>query len=358
VSTQTYFPEAPTIDQAIQVDLRPGAVFEANIRLQCAVTHSISGKIDDIVSPGREYKVRLLPQSSGDADTQELGRDLTVTERRFRIEGIASGSYTLELTGLGGASLFGRKSTPHLFARRQIIVGSRDLEELTIQTVAPATVRGYVRVAEGILDASHVHIRFTPAEPIRGLITPMEAEVGPDGAFVARDLDPTRYQIRVTVPGGMYLDSVKQNYQPVSGGILDLSNGGVELEVTLRPGAGRVEGTVVVDNQLSSSSGSSVAAGVFVLLSRTQALFADDGTVVGLRNGTFSLSSVRPGTYTAFAMERYDPDLWRDSLFLNQIASRGLKLDIEEDARKEITITQISEEEVIRAALTAGIISY
>jgi Carboxypeptidase regulatory-like domain len=363
---QTYYPSGLTLDEAEAVEVNAGQELGGiTIRLRRTLLHSVRGKVDglSIVGGVGQPMLQLFPQSTANIDASSLARPVGVASNgSFKVESVTPGSYTLELTARvdtapGPASTGG--SATRLLARADITVGASDIRDLVLSAAAPITIAGHVEFDGGLApDVSVTRIMLLPLEPVVLSTRPKYTTVKPDGSFVFENLDPSKYLIRASAPPGTYVQSIRYNQQTVTVQPIDLTSGsGGELHVILRNGAAQVEGTVQ-SASAETETGSAPATGIVLVLPDS---FAADGwgaQTAPVRDGKFSIDSAQPGHYTAFAIQRYDRDLWRNTDFLREVSTQGISLEVGENTQEHIALTEITEEQVNQAAVRAGIFSF
>ncbi|MDQ2844075.1 MAG: carboxypeptidase regulatory-like domain-containing protein [Acidobacteriota bacterium] len=356
-SIRTYYPRSAILEGASAVEVAPAdSPSGINISLQQAATFHVRGKIESLL-PGALRKGTALTLSP--RDTSAIGGSGRAASTRadgstFDIARVPSGSYSLWLLGsYAGVDGSRRGRRPRLLARQDVDVNGADVNDVTLSLMPPVNLTGRLALLNpptGI-NPAQIRISLQPAGQT-ALGSFQMLSPGADGSFAAQDLEPGDYMVRVSnVPAGMYVESIQLNRQDVQQTGIDLSQGGGgELVVTLRPGAGDVNGTL-------ANSGGSNQPGSGLALLVPEKLSADGSGVLSgqLRaGGTFSVANVAPGRYFAFAVEHWS-SIWQNVDFVRAMEREGTPLDVEQNGHAQVQLRLLTLDDLQQAAARLGL---
>jgi protocatechuate 3,4-dioxygenase beta subunit len=341
----TWFPHTADAAAAAPVDVAPGAQLR-NIDIPLAKMPSVtvSGRVINEAGPppGGENAPRnnlsvMLATRSAAMDGGGVTRSSsTVTaDGAFEIRGVTPGSYFV--IGLANAA----KRT--VSSRTPVQVGSTNLEGVTFTIRGGVPVTGQVRVEGGSAKSvAGVRVMLQPVEPggIR-FAPPPNQQVKEDGAFQWDDVPSDRYTVSVSgLPEGFYLKGVRSADLDVLAGGLEIAGGTpAPLEVVVSPRAGQVTGTV-----LDPRTQKPAAMTMVVLVPQEKERRDRDSfylTATTDFSGQFTLKSVTPGEYRAFAWEDAEFGAWMDPDFMKPLESRGEAVSLPEGGRQSIQVNLI-----------------
>ncbi|MBV9766285.1 MAG: carboxypeptidase regulatory-like domain-containing protein, partial [Acidobacteriaceae bacterium] len=364
---RTFYPKALDFESATPIEIGPGQdLTGTNIELRRITTYQIRGKIEVSIaaSPGRNWTLSFAPRGSLASDV--TGRIITPkSDGTFEIQKVAPGSYTLTLSGLNtaaGSQSSNRSSHMQLLARQDIDVAASDVNGVVLAIIPPINLTGRVALdGSDNANLSQVRVSLTPsgATAVGGF---QNVPVKSDGSFNVDSLDPGQYTVRIAGnPVGSYVKSISFNHQDITAAALDLSQGGSgEIEVLLRSGAGEVDGTVLGQgDQTPATSVPGQAGGsgrVTVMLIPEQLAADGSGVFFGSAapGGTFSIRSVPPGHYYAFAIDRWT-SVWQNPEFLREIQNSGMSINVEENNHMQIQLPITGEEQVQQVVARLGL---
>ncbi len=366
---RTYYPKSLDLDDAGTVDIESGQDFSGtNIELRRVITHHIQGKVDGLSGSAAQRDMLFLAPKTGLQSASFGRRGKVETDGRFDFNAVVPGEYTLRLIGTepnsGTASRY--TSRRHLLARQDVEVGASNVDGIDLAIIPPVTVTGRVTL-EGMESPNFSQVRITLAPSTDDLSfgSYQNTRVAADGSFSLENLSPAKYVVHaIGGPPGTYVKSLAFSGQDLLTQPMDLSEGGGgELSVGLHSGAAEVDGTVQSSSQpsqipLSSPSGGQ-AASPFPMVILIPAKLAPDGTgwLVGAvqPSGSFTMQNVRPGQYTAFAVERFDGTVWQNPNFLKEIGNEGISVDVGEGDHKQVQLSTTSSDQIQQALARAGI---
>ena len=367
---RTYYPKSLDLDNAVPVDVQAGQDFSGtNIELRRVQTHRIHGRIEGLSGPSARRDTLFLSQKTGLSSSISNGRRGRVSQDgQFEFDAVVPGEYTLRLIGAAPSDGSGPR-TPwlrQLLARQDVEVGASDVESLNLPIMPSINVTGRI-TADG-LDApnfSGMQITLAPIAADASYGSYRTAKVGADGTFTLDNLSPVEYVVHALGgPQGTYIKSLSFNGADLLTQPMDLSQGGGgEITVALHSGVAQIDGTVQTNGQssqipLASPTGGQ-AASPYPMVVLVPAKPAPDGSGLLAQpvqpSGAFTMQNVRPGQYSAFAVERFDGSLWQNPNFLKEIENDGISIDVGENDHKQIQLSAISSDQIQQASVRAGI---
>jgi hypothetical protein len=205
-------------------------------------------------------------------------------------------------------------------------ITTRNLENLHLRLASPFTVTGWIEGGHAGHDPAKVLLipadrPFDKNEP-----TAKEEE---GGRFQIDGISPGRYRILPPAERpGSYLASIQLGEQEIFGKEIDLAPGSPPIHILYKSDGGRVHGTV------EKGEGAIVA---ILPLDESQSFLWEFPTILQCgANGGFAAENLRPGDYTALAIDRRDAALYR--FFLNDgdrwanLAAQGTPVHVEQAA--------------------------
>jgi len=237
----------------------------------------------------------------------------------------------------------------HLLTFEDVLVGKSDVKDLRLQVHWPIAISGSVSVDDSPdANLKDVYVLMTPADGIISGEYP-HAESREDGAFELPTCDPVRYAVGVRVPDGTYLRSITFNRREVlPSEIVDASHGGGKLEIFLHKGGAELSGSVDVQSHTEAANSEPRVIAVLI-----PADWSPDWAIelpsAPIEKGSFSIRNVRPGTYSAVAMEGAE-ELWRNPGLVREMQSRGETVTLNEDDRVSVQLKLITASEMQQAA--------
>jgi uncharacterized protein (DUF2141 family) len=312
-----YYPNASNQQQAVPVNVGVGAeVRGIDIHLFKVARPAavwVKGKVTGIP---REYQatvsVSLSPADSGSFGGTDT--HVTAPEYAFALRA-PPGQYTLSASVYTGG--------PQAYGSRSLTVPG-DLEGVVLAMNPAPDISGRISVAEKGVQVNLQNIRivlhlsgFTPAGPFElrsdatGNLGSFPDEVRRPGHFAIVDVR--------NLPDGYFVREVKLAGQDVSPDDFEIGSS-AQLEIVLSNTAGKIVGSV------TDADGKAFPGGTATLIpaegkSRAAKQAVDDA-------GKFQFANLRPGTYTLFAWEEVDDDLWPDQEFLKKYENRATEITV------------------------------
>lgn len=349
---RTFYPSVLDVQSAAPLEVAAGQQStDADIRLKRALVFQVRGRLAQDAGLGRP-SLLLSPRDTLDANI--FGTSIhPAKDGTFEFKNVLPGSYTLWLIGtyLPGQSTSGRHGGFRLLARQDVDVSASNVNGIVLSLTPPINLTGRI-TAEGIdkQRLAQSRVAFVPSGQVM-MGNFQSAAVDADGNFAVDNLSPGTYSVRaMNLPAGAYVKEITYNRQDITSNGLDVSlGGGGEIDLLIRTGAGEVDGTVAVD---SSGSANSVA---FVILVPDNVASDGSGTLTApVATNTFTVRSVPPGHYYAYAVGAPD-SIWQNADFLREMQRDGTSVDVQENARVQMQLPVIDPEDVEGTAARLGL---
>ena len=353
----TWLPDALHKADAVPVYIAAGHSYGgADIHLRKASGFTISGAISGVpeITAREELVLRLAAR-----DDLLYGERSAEPDRKgmFSFTGVLPGNYTLLLLRKTGEHATPGSLESHLLASDDVLVDKSDVLDLRLPVHWPIAISGSVTVDDSPgADMTGVYVMLAQTGGIVSAGWPT-AKLKEDGLFDFPTCDPIHYIVRIHPPNGAYVRSITFNHREVlPSEIIDASGGGGKLDIFLHKGGAELSGTV--EQPSSEENTPPVVTGPEA---RTLAVlipadwspdWAIDLPSARIENGAFSIRNVRPGAYSAVALENAVV-LWRSPGLIREMQARGETVTLDEDDHVSIHLKLITAAEVQQAALAA-----
>jgi hypothetical protein len=335
----TFYPGVTNMEQATRIDVSPGAELSGfEIKLQKAKVVKVRGKVlDPQGQPAKNYFVNLMPKDS--MFFGPFGPQFTRSaEGGFELQAVQPGDYILHVQSDAG----GPRGAAH---REPLIVGTDNIDDLVIRMNPPVRLEGVIIAKnDAKVDFPSVRIMLVDESGRMGAFGPAGGQqtAKEDGTFVIEGVSPGKYRLQTyfgmmgTTPGeGVYLESIQYGDRDVTGTAFEITPGGAApLRVVFDSNPGVVEGTVTKDSLPSPGT-------LVILLNadRSKKDFSFNRTGGTDQNAKFSIKSVPPGDYFAFAFENLQEfGFWEDDERFKKIASKGVKVSVARGGSTNIAV--------------------
>jgi len=333
----TYYPGATDQSQAVPLALRPGEELGSmDMTLTPRRAFTVKGRVLDALtkSPVAESEVTLVDKEGGIVPSPYHAT--ADPKGRFELRGIPPGDYVAMAEKVSESDTLIR-----LCGQKPVRITDASVESLDIPIARGVEVSGRIRVegkANVELSQMTGYLEATEswASEFTGEID--GAHLRSDGSFAFYDVPEGSYRINLSpVPQGFYVKSgsggnVEESPVTVPRGLAVRA-----LDFVLSPGAARIEGTALLDQQ--------PAPGVTVALvpngeRRSQPRYYRHA--VADRQGKFVMQGLVPGDYKVFAFEELERGALMDPDFLAEYESSGKDISVKEGDVLNLQVDVIS----------------
>jgi hypothetical protein len=283
--------------------------------------------------PPTMASIRLQPTTPSvlEGNSAPLGMgSVDLRSGTFEIRGVLPGTYNLLASAMGG----GRSGTS-LFARMPVEVTGSDLDDVRV-TLAP----GFVVTARVSVEGAKDDTALTKLLPLRVALNGSVAQPDPSqpGVFVARDLPPNLYRVRVDRLETSYVKAIR--YREI-----DVMDAGITLnapptgpiDITISLSAGVITGTAL------AADGKPAPNAAVVLIPDPSRRKRSDlyKSVFSGADGTFRLTGITPGDYKLFSWRDVDNGAWGDPEFIKDYEEQGKPIRVGEGSATTIQVIAI-----------------
>jgi protocatechuate 3,4-dioxygenase beta subunit len=318
----TFYPAVQDASAAAPVDVAAGArVGPVNITLLRLRTARVSGKVT-LPEGASRADVSLYAAGAGRFGGHQ-GTPTRDAEGAFELRGVPYGSYRIQAhCSVGNRSLW---------TDQPLEVGA-DVEGLRLVPGTGPHLTGHVQVdGEAKIDFSRVRISIECSP------SSLNTSAEKDGSISLPEFPypPRECQVIVSPPDGFYLKGIRFSGAEVSDAGIIVPPAGGSLDISLKAGAGRIEGAVLNEKR-EPAAGATV---VLVPERRTRYWLYEQASTD--QYGRYVFASVPPGEYKLFAWGEVEQDAWFDPEFLKAYEKRAESVFIDENARKNAELSII-----------------
>jgi protocatechuate 3,4-dioxygenase beta subunit len=339
-TAMAYYPNAPAIDAATPLRIRPGQQLDGiDLKLRTVTTYHVRG----VVQPYAPAQTGFLYfwNRNGDRSSGSFSGGAIQKDGSFDADNVEPGSYWMELEPFAGFPT----------GRMAIEVIDRGVDGVKMASVQPFELKG--------------RVRFEPdtGQPIPpGLQLEMldwhlfrmklDGTLSGDGVLAYRELRSGQWVLTLAPNGDAYIQSITCGQHDLIAGKMDLTNGPCgELNVVLSTGTGQVDGTLhwpeAAPGEPPPWMGGEVSA---VMVSADGETGNTGARCAGIdANSQFQYRFVPPGRYLVFATVNCEEDLWQNRDFITQVAGSGLAVELQKQGSVHIEVPILSAEDVQRA---------
>jgi len=234
----------------------------------------------------------------------------------------------------------GNADGPASFARLEIRVSDKDLENVALGLAAPFELRGSV-VVEGTLPEplQNVQLMMHPSTDLWGWTNTV---VRPDGSFVAPNIAPLTYDVGLQLPDYLYVKTVRLGSQESTDGRLQVT-AAEPLTIVVATDAGQVASTV------KSANGEPVSCMVAIVPAGTPFRMDRFKNATSQPDGKFSLAGVPPGDYQVFAVDELEMTAIASPEYRQALAAKIATVTVHPNGRETVELTLIPLEETLSA---------
>jgi hypothetical protein len=335
-----YYPSANDSARAAPVGVGPGnEVSGINFGLTPIRAVRVGGRlVKSLPEHGGGIGVNLIrTEASTETSFQNYPVNFTGGDT-FEIRGVTPGSYVLFAQWFATYQ-DGSPTTRQYNGRTRVEVGNSDLDGVEVVVGPGNDVKGRIRAEGGAKpDFTGVQIGLQSRESFS--VNTQPVPVQSDGTFVLPNVPDGTYTLNLMpLPQGFYLKSAYLGTQDVLESEFTVSsqqsNG--DLDVVLSAAGGELDGVVL--NQQQPAAGATVVLVPDVNRGNLRHFYPETGSD---QHGRFSLRSVAPGEYIAFASEDVESDEWHDPEFAARYHDRGKPISVGEGSRLSTQLESIT----------------
>lgn len=309
----TFYPGVIDFAGAARIILAPGAVLEGyDVKLRTAPLRKLSGVVmDDEGKPAPNASLSLIDVSNKGSNGAMI---IAGADGRFEFDAAMDGDWRI----------FAQAGSPQrrLKGLLDLRVSRRDLAGIEVRLAAPFPVEGFVereepRDQEGNRKVTGVYLIPQGATPD----FQESAFHDQDGRFVLKSVYPGRFRVLpVGYVPGYYVSAVWYGDQEITTSEIEIVNPPLPLRVLYKSGAASLTGIV------ERGGGAEV-----VLVPQDEALRDQHQFIRSAKSdssGKFSIGSLRPGSYYAFAFDRLHRAMLEDVDFVRRLTPRAVRVTL------------------------------
>ena len=315
----TYLPAASDLARAVSLDVPPGGELPDN---------------NILLHPDHSYTIRVtLAANQAGSPTPMVGIS-TPSGMGMAFTGKYGSAHEFPSSPPGTYRVRGRDPRQGLSAEQVVDVVNSDVD-ITLTLRPDLTIDGTVQVDAGARVAvDGVRVKLEGDEPSNN----GDAAVKPDGTFTIQHVQPVAYQVRVTIPAGGYLKSMRLGERSLASPRIDLAQAAGALSIAVGGDGGRLEGAVM------SAQGTPVegAAVVAVPDGRLRDWTDLARSAVAGREGKFELRDLAPGDYQILAWEDAEPGAPLDTDFRKPFEKQAASVRVAANGHETIQLKAIS----------------
>lgn len=287
--TPLFYPNSTDATSASPVITPPGQdVQGVDFVLQPAPAVRLRGRIAPLIAS--HVSLRLVPRHSESAFFLVRNAIVQPATGVFEVPDVTPGAYALAAESSDGDTRY--------FASLPVDVSSQDLDGLELTLTPAPSLSGSIQ-CDTALPA--VSLSLQPAD--NPFAASLSTRVDSGASFLFRSVPPGVYVLSLKgLPDGFYLQSIRCGALEIPEDAVPLSAGAALLPLTISIGrdAGRVAGIV-------TTAQSDRHAATVVLIPSSPRFFSRYQRVLTDQDGAFSIPSVAPGEYSAYAFEFLEP---------------------------------------------------
>lgn len=329
----TYYPGTNDGSEASAVTLKAGDEMPVSLMLIPARTYRVRGIVTGIAS-GESLIVELTSKTGDSIRAIEVG-----TDGQFEVQGAAPGPYVLRATT-------GSDSAKRV-ASQDITVVAADVEGVKLAPLPSFTLSGHLRLVDDPSGSSSIYtvnLRQADVSDDSGFFMSEEtfgenAQVDRQGYFSWKNVNAGTYIVRLYGGNGkdsFFLKSARIGDRDIQSGFT--ASGPATLELAISTKSGTVEGLVTDRDKQGHDQPVSNVSVVAVPDEKYRKIPERFGSGATDQFGHFAIHGLAPGSYTLFAWQDVDDNLFRDSDFLQSQQANGVPLTVEEGSSQSIEL--------------------
>jgi Carboxypeptidase regulatory-like domain len=330
----TYYPAASAAGSATVITLRSGEErSDANVTLRPVPSVRLSGRlVTPDGAPPLPTSIRLVGESAmdvGDAGFETV-TGMSDASGRFTLLGVPPGDYALKNASTRLA-LTAMQGLPAFWVQQRVMVGTRDIENLTVE------LRPALRV-EGRLEFRGASGRPPAQGEIGPRLVQFEPPFGEQNTFAAEYLDRAtfstlaaagQYIVRPHEVSGWFVQSVTLDGKDITDSVVDFQADTTSLVVVYTDRPSKVSGTV------KDAHGDASANAVVLAFPADPERWSGYGTnprtvksAPASRSGAYTFANVPAGEYFLIAIDGAEADGWTDPKTLEVLARQATRLSV------------------------------
>ena len=332
----TYFPSSPSSQSATPLDVRAGSEINGvEIRLRRARILQVRGQV--IGDLTKRVGLMLLPGEREAAGPGPLQMAQVEKDGSFTFSAVTPGSYQIV------AQRMDRR--PVMLARAPLLVGSGDIDNVTVRLQEPVTVTGALKFEtanNAPMDIGSTRIFLQPAGGASNGFRDesIEGKIAENNAFTFTSVPPDKMIFYpYNLAAGVYLKSVRIGGQELIDTGIDLAVGGpqVQIEAVFATNGGSLSGRVMLDNKPASNY--TVTAHPEPPRPFQPWLIKTATTDAA---GNFTFRTLPPGDYRILAWEEIAKEFLSDTDFIKRFESSGPKVAIKESGAQSVDLAPVN----------------
>jgi hypothetical protein len=319
----TYYPSAVSPRDAVPISLRIGEMASGNdIVVRQARTYSVKGRLN---SSGLQPEFASVSLVSFDEEPTAIvvGNNTLGPGGSFGFFNVAPGEYALTyVAGTNQGVSVGRTN---------VSVIDKNVEAPAIEVAPFLTVAGTILV-ENQADAELAGVKVRLAT-VDALVGPSyDATVQRDGSFVISGCSPGEYTVTVKAPEGLYLKAVRYGSGDSTNSLINIGAAGPKLEIVLRSGAARLQGTI------QATDGGVVQSSAYYAAVLADGKSLEPSVRLGRSDsrGRFELAGLVPGRYRLFAFVTPAPMALQSPKVLEALQPLGAEVELREGEQSTV----------------------
>jgi protocatechuate 3,4-dioxygenase beta subunit len=345
---RTYYPGTLEKSQAVPVEVHPGDELPLTFTPLTSATFFIRGTV---AKPAGAHLAQVLLRSQDGGGVSD-NHDATVAEGSFNFQDLLPGSYRAYLLVVDAAAAMAAAQAgvpPQVQVIRlapPLVVTNSNLDGVHLVPESAGRVHGRFRMdKERKMDWTQLSAMLTPQDSSELASDPLPgglsiSRVRSDGSFDLPNVAAGEYRLAITSSSNTLQDyftkSVNLDGKDVADSGFTVSGGTYSLDVVVSAEGATIEGTVVDEKGKPVSDATVVAAPDGERRKRLD-VWGQDTTDA---QGHFRLRGLISGDYTVLAWEDPEGNV-RDPEFVRSFQDRGAKVQLEDGARKNISVTVI-----------------
>jgi len=288
---RVFYPNAAELEGAAIVEVNPGKRARVEVALSTVPLYRISGAVVGGM-PGEPCYPRLMDSSGQDVG---IGVRMNPATGVFRSQEVQAGFYTLVANCVGGGGISS--------AGRMPLHVDSNIANVTLSVAPAASIPVEFRPNE-TADSNENNptgsVILTQKQEMdrRGASWSEQEADGDERRMVIKRVEPGSYSVDIRPNPGWYVESALYGSVDLLTEDLTVPEGGTTeaIEITLRNDGARVSGNI-------RGKGAASTSGMVLLVpSRAPRLVK----VAQIRNGTFTMRDLAPGSYRALAIDQAD----------------------------------------------------